>query len=111
MGRPSHTVTAALPAVDRREATPMGLPTLAGLGAIAAFVVLAALHSHFTPLGDAPDESSHLAYVQLIARHLQLPFNVPEDQQPPLYYLVAAVPYRITGSPAAAQGLPHTVGR
>lgn len=98
-------------AVRRPWSPPAGpLPALAVLLAVGAFVVQAGLYAHFTPIGQAPDEKAHLAYVRLIALHLRLPVNVPEDQQPPLYYLAAALLYRLTGTPAAAQWLSIALG-
>lgn len=73
-----------------------------GLSA-AVFVAFAATYAIATPFGQAPDERAHFGYVQLLAQHLQLPLNTPERQQPPLYYLLAAALYRLTGSIGVAQ--------
>ncbi|HLH68926.1 MAG TPA: glycosyltransferase family 39 protein [Candidatus Dormibacteraeota bacterium] len=79
-------------------------------GAIAAFVSLSALYAHLTPFGQAPDEMAHLAYVRLIAEHLELPFDVREDQQPPAYYAAGALLYRLTGSHVSLQGFSIGLG-
>lgn len=63
------------------------------------------MYAFATPFGQAPDEKSHFAYVQLLSQHLQLPVNIPERQQPPLYYLIAALVYRVTGSIGWVQAL------
>jgi 4-amino-4-deoxy-L-arabinose transferase-like glycosyltransferase len=77
---------------------------------VAVFVLCAAMYALATPFGQAPDEKSHLAYVQLVAQHLQLPVNSPERQQPPLYYLIAALVYRLTGSIGWVQALSIACG-
>ena len=52
------------------------------------FAGLAIAYTRVTPIGQAPDELSHLGYVNGIALHLQLPLaRTPERQQPPLFYL------------------------
>ncbi|HVC74939.1 MAG TPA: DUF2142 domain-containing protein [Candidatus Micrarchaeaceae archaeon] len=73
-----------------------------GLSA-AVFVAFAVTYAIATPFGQAPDERAHFGYVQLLAQHLQLPLNTPERQQPPLYYLLAAALYRLTGSIGVVQ--------
>ena len=80
-----------------------------GLSA-AVFVAFAAVYAIATPFGQAPDEQAHIGYVQLLAQHLQLPVNIPERQQPPLYYLLAAALYRLTGSIALVQTLSILLG-
>jgi 4-amino-4-deoxy-L-arabinose transferase-like glycosyltransferase len=77
---------------------------------VVAFVVLSVLYARFTPFGQAPDEVSHMAYVRLIAEHLELPFDVREDQQPPAYYAFGALLYRLTGTHVAVQGLSVGLG-
>lgn len=62
---------------------------------IIAFVGLAICYSVVVPLGEAPDEVSHWAYVQYLIAHHSLP--TPEGAargdaaQPPLYYVVGAL--------------------
>lgn len=80
-----------------------------GLSA-AVFGAFAAVYAIATPFGQAPDERAHFGYVQLLAQHLQLPVNIPERQQPPLYYLLAAVSYRLTGSIAVVQTISILCG-
>ena len=62
---------------------------------LAAFVTLALAYSMIVPLGEAPDEVSHWAYVQYLNEYRQLPpaegAVLGEAHQPPLYYLLAAV--------------------
>jgi 4-amino-4-deoxy-L-arabinose transferase-like glycosyltransferase len=76
----------------------------------AVFVAFAAAYAIATPFGQAPDERAHFGYVQLLAQHAQLPLNIPERQQPPLYYLLAAALYRLTGSIAVVQTLSILCG-
>jgi 4-amino-4-deoxy-L-arabinose transferase-like glycosyltransferase len=80
-----------------------------GLSA-AVFVTFAAAYAIATPFGQAPDERAHFGYVQLLAQHAQLPLNIPERQQPPLYYLLAAALYRLTGSIAVVQTISILCG-
>ena len=75
-----------------------------GLSAL-VFVAFATVYAIATPFGQAPDEQGHFGYLQLIAQHLQLPVNIPERQQPPLYYLLAAALYRLTGSIGQVQAM------
>lgn len=77
---------------------------------VALFVVCASSYALATPFGQAPDERSHLAYVQLVAQHLQLPLTTAERQQPPLYYLIAGALYKITGSIGALQAMSIILG-
>ncbi len=76
--------------------------SLAGLVPLAAvlvpFAAFALAYSRLTPLGMGPDEPSHLGYIHGIVAHVALPSaTTPEKQQPPLYYLVGAVVYALTG--------------
>ncbi|HUY96382.1 MAG TPA: glycosyltransferase family 39 protein [Verrucomicrobiae bacterium] len=65
---------------------------------MAIFAAAAGAYSHITPLGQAPDEAAHAAYLALIAHALQLPGpGTPERQQPPLYYLLGAGVFKLTG--------------
>jgi hypothetical protein len=77
---------------------------------VVLFVLCAIAYSRGTPFGQAPDERSHFAYVQLIAQHLQLPVNIAERQQPPLYYLIAAVLYKMFGSIGVLQAISMACG-
>jgi 4-amino-4-deoxy-L-arabinose transferase-like glycosyltransferase len=80
-----------------------------GLSA-AVFAAFSAAYAIATPFGQAPDERAHFGYVQLLAQHAQLPLNIPERQQPPLYYLLAAILYKLSGSVAAVQTLSILCG-
>lgn len=68
----------------------IGLPLI-----LAAFVLLALAYSVIVPLGEAPDEVPHFAYVQYLVLHHQLPppegAVSGESHQPPLYYFLGAV--------------------
>lgn len=72
------------------------IPPLAAL--LAAFTLLVALHTAFTPVFEAPDEVWHYAYVRWIAEGHGLPSLADdasgayqEAAQPPLYYAIAAL--------------------
>lgn len=61
---------------------------------LALFVILALGYSVVIPLGEAPDEVSHFAYVRYLVEHHALPGPngavLGESHQPPLYYLIEA---------------------
>jgi len=65
-------------------------PTLIGL-----FVLSASAYSMIVPLGEAPDEVSHWAYVQSLLTQPRLPAPegavLGEAHQPPLYYLIGSL--------------------
>jgi hypothetical protein len=64
---------------------------------IAVSTAFSVVYSRVTPLGQAPDETSHLDNIVRLALHLQLPpVTVPEHKQPPLFYLLGAGVYRAT---------------
>jgi 4-amino-4-deoxy-L-arabinose transferase-like glycosyltransferase len=77
------------------------LPRRWWLGAICAFLVLAAALAAYvevTPIGEQSDEYAHLNYAELISRHLALPTDgIQERQQPPLYYAMVAGVLKLTG--------------
>jgi 4-amino-4-deoxy-L-arabinose transferase-like glycosyltransferase len=62
-----------------------------------AFIGLSTLYNLAVPIGEAPDEPSHIQYIEIILRSGQLP-TIPvgsdrysyEAEQPPLYYLLEA---------------------
>lgn len=62
---------------------------------LAAFVALAIAYSVVVPLGEAPDEVSHFAYIVDLLRNHALPEGkgavTGEAHQPPLYYLIGAM--------------------
>jgi hypothetical protein len=77
--------------VRRVRRSALVTPLLAAIVVVLAFSVVAAMYAWLVPLGLPTDEPSHLAYAHLVADHVALPLaNVPEKQQPPLYYLLAA---------------------
>lgn len=107
------------------------LPWLAGLGslfrlqrqqilALAVAVLVLCIYWEHTPWNqrtqDVIGESGHLGYVVYVANHLALP---PPNQgwtffHPPLYYIVAAVVWRLTpwlglSGPVVLQGLALTL--
>lgn len=71
------------------------VPNAALVILLAAYAALAAGFSITIPLGEAPDEVSHFAYVQYLSTHRQLPPPdgpaAGESHQPPLYYLIGAL--------------------
>jgi len=62
---------------------------------LAGYLLVATAYSIIVPLGEAPDEVSHYAYVRVLAREHVLPapkgMAFGETFQPPLYYLTAAL--------------------
>ncbi|NOZ05526.1 MAG: hypothetical protein GXP41_04120 [Chloroflexi bacterium] len=62
---------------------------------LVAYLLLATAYSITVPLGEAPDEVSHYAYVRTLAREHRLPspagMAFGETFQPPLYYATAAL--------------------
>jgi 4-amino-4-deoxy-L-arabinose transferase-like glycosyltransferase len=62
---------------------------------LGAFVLLAIAYSITVPLGEAPDEVSHFAYIQYLLTHHELPpaegAAAGESHQPPLYYFIGAL--------------------
>lgn len=69
---------------------PHSLPVL-----LVVFVLLGLAFNLTVPLGEAPDEVSHYAYVQYLVEHHHLPKPegavLGEAHQPPLYYLIGAL--------------------
>ena len=94
--------TQTTPVLQSQAVTSRAAAIAIGLSA-AVFGAFAAAYAIATPFGQAPDERAHFGYVQLLAQHAQLPLNIPERQQPPLYYLLAALLYKVSGSVAAVQ--------
>jgi 4-amino-4-deoxy-L-arabinose transferase-like glycosyltransferase len=62
---------------------------------LSAFVALALAYSVVIPLGEAPDEVSHWAYVQYLVQYRRLPplegAVLGQAHQPPLYYILGAL--------------------
>ena len=79
---------------------------------IVLYLCLGTLWAVAVPPFEKPDEIAHFSYLQLVATQFRIPrqatFDHPfienESQQPPLYYILVAVPYRI----ALALGVPAT---
>ncbi len=76
----------------RRQFQPS--PQAALLGTLGLYLLLAVGYSLVVPLGEAPDEVSHYAYVRWLAIHQRLPEPqgavFGEVFQPPLYYALVA---------------------
>jgi hypothetical protein len=60
---------------------------------LVAYLCIAGAYSVSVPLGEAPDEAQHMAYIQFIAEHGRLPANLTERYRvgykavwPPLYH-------------------------
>lgn len=105
-----------MPSTDGRAAGLTGNSRGALVGLIAiilAYCTLAVLQSYATRLQWGPDEPAHIIYVQSLARDGRLPAlarstdqnaYVPgasrthQAQHPPLYYLIAALLWRTSGS-------------
>jgi predicted membrane-bound mannosyltransferase len=80
-----------------REPGPSWRRVLPLVVVVAPFAVFAAAYVLVTPLGQGPDELSHLGYIHGIVSPGVLPTAAtPEKQQPPLYYLMGAVLYMLT---------------
>jgi len=62
-------------------------------------LVLGLAYSALNPLGEAPDEADHYAYVVYIGQQGRLPegTTVTQGKHPPLYYLLAAAAGRAAG--------------
>lgn len=62
-------------------------------------LVLGLAYSALNPLGEAPDEADHYAYVVYIGQEGRLPegTTVTQGKHPPLYYLLAAAAGRAAG--------------
>ena len=96
---------------EMKKPPPLLLPRLALALVIAAYVALAVASSFADRLGWAPDEPAHFIYIREIGSGFRLPglahqvtpaiFTADgrevhishEAHQPPLYYVLAAVPY------------------
>ena len=91
---------------DRRRARTRSILRAA---ALCAFVALASAYAFIFPLGHAPDETAHFAYVLFIAENGRLPDyyadNVGyESYQAPLYYTLSAGVCKLTMLAAQALG-------
>jgi 4-amino-4-deoxy-L-arabinose transferase-like glycosyltransferase len=89
------------------------------LAILAGFTLLTILYGYLTPPFEGPDEPEHFAYIVWLAEGRGFPpqgaaaWETPVRQeagQPPLYYLLAAVPAALVGvsdPPAEYQPNPH----
>jgi 4-amino-4-deoxy-L-arabinose transferase-like glycosyltransferase len=81
--------------LDRGPGTAKHLSRHWGVAAalLGAHLVLALLYSVVVPLGEAPDEIDHYAFVRHIMVERRLPQGpaVTQGKHPPLYYLLSAV--------------------
>lgn len=82
---------------------------------LALHLVLGALYSIAVPPWEAHDEWAHYKFVEYVARHRALPppgerltneYEFDEASQPPLYYVIAALPVMLVDT---ADGLPPQV--
>src|SRR6266545_4874554 len=71
--------------------------------------VLTLIYSFMTPLWDSFDEPGHYSYARYIAIHHALPpvgtklSDYDESHQPPLYYILAAIPMSFVDTSDNAQ--------
>lgn len=84
------------------------LPKLAVIGLIVTYIILSATASYVTRLRGGPDETAHMIYVREIGERFCMPgvskvetnelflSSSHEAHQPPLYYVAAAAPYRLS---------------
>lgn len=90
--------------IDRmRESTRIEGHTFAAIAAIlVGYLVLAVLYTATVPIWEAPDEVGHYGFVKhlIIAQELprQKAGELGEAHQPPLYYVLAALPARLAGA-------------
>ncbi len=100
---------------DSDEATATRAPLLPLIASLVVFVAGAVVMAAYTPPGGGPDEPFHMAYVKSIAEQHKLPllpgFEVAEQpgriisqqaQHPPLYYVLSAPAWWITGGDETA---------
>lgn len=81
-----------------RDRTGLAGPLALCAAAAALAGGMAAAYALRVAAGAPADENSHLGYARLLADHLALPSaQVPEKQQPPLYYAMAALVLRAGG--------------
>ena len=81
------------------ENTPAKASRVALIGLLAARLILGIAYSALNPLGEAPDEADHYAYVSFVGREARLPVGaeMTQGKHPPLYYVTAALLTRWTG--------------
>jgi 4-amino-4-deoxy-L-arabinose transferase-like glycosyltransferase len=89
---------------------PGGSAGLALAPLVLGFLLVSGAFSVIVPLLEAPDEPSHAAMVRFLAAHASLPVQHPPDyfpvgqegSQPPLYYALGALLFRLSPAPALA---------
>jgi hypothetical protein len=78
---------------------------------VAVYAAVTVTYALTVPVGASADELSHLTYARIVADHAALPGgSVPERQQPPLYYLLAAALLRLGAAPVALRFLSVALG-
>jgi hypothetical protein len=95
---------------QRLSAIKMHPRHVACLVILMAHVILTLIYSFTTPLWDSFDETGHYAYARYIAIHHALPpvgvklsATTDESHQPPLYYILAAIPMSFVDTSDDAQ--------
>ena len=84
---------------------------LAAVVTVTVFAAVAVTYALLVPPLQNADEMYHLHYAQLIANHAQLPGALfTEKQQPPLYYLIAALIIKAGGSLTALRLMSVALG-
>ncbi len=60
---------------------------------ILAHLALTVAYSALNPLGEAPDEADHWAYIVYLSEHRELPVGpaMTQSKHPPLYHVTAAL--------------------
>ncbi len=89
----------------------------ARLAIVMYFLIVCGLCAFAVPVGQGPDETAHLTYVNFVTSRNQLPNQyVPdrfvdwEGHQPPLYYMVASILLRVVngGEACRLEGRPDS---
>lgn len=94
--------TPSLPSVSSPAPSGAGLntpPRRIFLAILAIYLALAVGYSVVVPLGEAPDEADHYAYIVYLGVHRSLPVGpeVTQSKHPPLYHATAAAISAWTG--------------
>jgi 4-amino-4-deoxy-L-arabinose transferase-like glycosyltransferase len=101
-GNGQHVEVVAIQTPGSVSGQPSRLISLATWLLLLAYLVTATAYNLAVPVGEAPDEPSHVQYVEILLRTGQLP-TIPRDsarysyeaEQPPLYYIAQAAWMRI----------------
>jgi hypothetical protein len=96
MDAPERSSLPTQPSSTSRLNTP---PRRIFLAILATYLVLAAGYSAILPLGEAPDEADHYAYIVYLGVNRSLPVGpaVTQGKHPPLYHATAAALTAWTG--------------